>query len=395
MRVLFVNYEFPPLGGGGGTTTKFLAGYLARTGVEITVLTAGYRGLPKTELVDGYRIVRVPCLRSQESQCSPLEMASFVLCAIVPMLRMIRSWKPALLHIFFAVPTGPLGLLAKKITGLPYILYLLGGDVPGFLAKETGWQHRMLKGLSHSTWKNAAFTVANSGGLHDLAKKAFPDVPVQVISNGVDTSEFKPPIVDERTKNQNSLIMLFVGRFARQKGLPVLLQALDNMLGLDTKIKPSLLVVGDGPDRAEYEAFIGNHNLKGSVRLLGWVPLKALCGIYNSADIFVLPSIAEGMPSVVLQALSCGRPVVSSKVFGSEDLIRSGHNGYLVAPNDALALTNAIRHFLDDAGLLQTMKTNARQSVLEYDWKNIASDFMGLYQTAQKGMIKPGETAHG
>jgi glycogen(starch) synthase len=387
MKVLFVNYEFPPLGGGGGTTTKFIARSMAANNVEVRVLTSGFKGLPATEHQDGYTVIRVPSLRLHESDCSPFEMICFMISAVWPMLRIIREWKPDCAHVFFALPTGPLGLFAKKIAGLPYVLYLLGGDVPGFLPNETGWQHRALKALSHAVWKNASFTVANSDGLLGLARRAFPDVPLRVITNGVDTAAFCPMDMVENCsgRDPSGLHLLFVGRFAPQKGLLVLLQAIDRLCSTGNSGSIKLTIVGDGPEKMEYEAFVATRGLQKHLRFLGWVPLQKLCGIYNQADIFILPSIAEGMPSVVLQALSCGRPVISTKVYGSENLIIDGYNGYIVSPNDPVSLAECIRRFMGNRELLETMKRNARESVVSYDWTHKAAEFMELYrQMVQK-----------
>jgi len=376
MRVLFVNYEFPPLGGGGGTTCKYLAGALAAKGAKVTVLTAGFTGLPPVEQVDGYEIRRVKCRRTSESHCSPLEMISFVVHAALPMLRLIRSFKPAMIQVFFALPTGPLGWLAAKWCGVPYIVYLLGGDVPGFLDREIGWQHRLLRGVSRSIWSTAARVVANSEGLRRLGNKAFPDIAVDVITNGIDTTDFC--IQTDRPKHDD-VRLLFVGRLVDQKGLPVLLEALSSIVAASGRTDIRLCVVGDGPQKPHYQQYIDAHALNGRVEFAGWVKLADLKHRYNASDIFVLPSTFEGMPSVVLQAMACGVPVVSTRVFGSEDLVEDSYNGYLVDIGDSKAMAQRLLYLADHPDQRQMMGMNARNSVMQYNWRTIADRFLALY----------------
>ena len=376
MRILFISYEFPPLGGGGGTTCKYLAKALAATGTEIKVLTAGFSGLPLVEKIDGYEIRRVKCRRTSESHCSPLEMISFVVHAVLPMLRLIRSFKPAVIHIFFALPTGPLGWLAAKMTGVPYIVYLLGGDVPGFLDKEIGWQHRMLHGVSRAIWSSAARVVANSEGLRRLGEKAFPDIKVDVITNGIDTTDF---CIQTGLPERKDVRLLFIGRLVDQKGLPALLEALSSIVNTSGRTDITLCVVGDGPQKSHYQQYIDDHKLNGQVEFTGWVKLSDLMHRYNASDIFVLPSTFEGMPSVVLQAMACGVPVVSTRVFGSEDLVVDGFNGYLVGIGDSKAMAERLQYLADHPEQRHAMGMNARNSVIHYDWRNIADRFNALY----------------
>ena len=376
MRILFISYEFPPLGGGGGTTCKYLAKALAATGTEIKVLTAGFPGLPAVEKIDRYEIRRVKCRRTSESQCSPFEMISFVVHAALPMLRLIRSFKPAMIHIFFALPTGPLGWLAAKMTGVPYIVYLLGGDVPGVLDKEIGWQHRMLHGVSRAIWSSAARVIANSEGLRRLGEKAFPEIKVDVITNGIDTSDF---CIQTGLPERRDVRLLFIGRLVDQKGLPTLLEAFSSIVNTSGRTDITLCVVGDGPQKSHYQQYINDHKLNGQVEFTGWVKLSDLVYRYNASDIFVLPSTFEGMPSVVLQAMACGVPVVSTRVFGSEDLVVDGFNGYLVDIGDSKAIAERLQYLADHPEQRHVMGMNARNSVMHYGWRNIADRFNALY----------------
>src|SRR5205809_7892851 len=97
MRVLLLNYEFPPLGGGAATASAQIARHMAAQGVEVAVLTSHFKGLPRRERKDGYVVYRVPVMRRYLDRCSMPEMGTFVLSAVIPALRLAGSFKPDLM----------------------------------------------------------------------------------------------------------------------------------------------------------------------------------------------------------------------------------------------------------------------------------------------------------
>src|SRR3954468_20729535 len=107
MRILLLNYEFPPIGGGAATASAQIAAHLAKRGVEVVVLTSHFKGLAHKERRDGYTIYRVNAMRRHIDRCSVPEMGGYVLGSVVPALRIASRFRPDLMHIFFGVPTGP------------------------------------------------------------------------------------------------------------------------------------------------------------------------------------------------------------------------------------------------------------------------------------------------
>ncbi len=301
MKVLMINYEFPPLGGGGGTTTMFLAKHLARSGVQIRILTTGFLGLSPRETIDGYEIIRFKTRRDKMYQSDQWEMFLFLINGLSRAFRMVRSWQPDLLHIFFGYPTGPIGWMIQKRLHLPYVLSLLGADVPGIYNQEVGIQHAILKPLTKIIWRNAGFVVANSQGLKEAAEANVRGCSVDVVENGIDLETFYPGNRRDRT---SMLRLLFVARFAVNKRLDLLLQACKELLD-EGEAGWSLTVIGDGPLRQDYETFLsGDERLRQRIHLPGWVKIEQLRDHYHSSDVFVLTSDYEGMPSVVLQAMA-------------------------------------------------------------------------------------------
>jgi len=245
MRLLFINYEFPPLGGGAGRATAQIARQMARMGHEVTVLTSRFSGLPARESKDGYIIHRIPTLRKYKEKCRVFEMVAFLLSSLLAVLRLGKRWKPDMSVSFFTIPSAPASLLLKKVFRIPYIVSLRGGDVPGFMGKDLQFYHFLTKGAIRYMWRQSQAVVANSEGLKSLAQETSQSIDIKMIPNGVDADFFQEQAVEgqeERLKLFRSLghsrtvieneestpfNILTVGRLSSQKGLDILIDAID------------------------------------------------------------------------------------------------------------------------------------------------------------------------
>jgi glycosyltransferase involved in cell wall biosynthesis len=214
-----------------------------------------------------------------------------------------------------------------------------------------------------------------------LARQHAPSAPIALIPNGVNVDEFSPPT---RTRPANPPRLLFVGRLARQKGVRYLLEALRS-----AGSRPLLRIVGDGPDRPELERFIAEHGLSDRVEIVGWLAREQLPAQYDWGDIFVLPSLDEGMPNVVLEAQAAGMPVIATDVPGSRDLVTTGVDGLLVPPEDARSLAFAIETLCHEPARLRAYGQQSREAALARRWEQIAD----RYRTALLGACGRGSTA--
>lgn len=372
MRIVCVNYEYPPLGGGAGNATANIAREMAGLGHKVMVLTSAFKGLPKVEERDGYVLRRIPTLRAHEDHCRPFEMAAFMLSSCLAVPRAARAFKADAVIAFFGLPCGPAAWLAKKRLGVPYVVSLRGGDVPGFQPYDLKNHHRLTAPLIHFLWRGAAHVVANSNGLRDLALSTSAGIPVSVIPNGVDAALFSPP----KTRPGGPVRFLFVGRVVRQKGLDVLFDAL---AGLEASLAWSLDVVGDGPARVELAARANRLGLTEKIRFLGWRGRAEMPALFREADLFVFPSRDEGMPNAVLEAMASGLPVVATRISGNEEIVRHGETGLLVPSEDAAALGEALTRLVGRAEERAAMGHGARRlAETEYSWASVARRYLDL-----------------
>jgi glycosyltransferase involved in cell wall biosynthesis len=376
MRVLLINYELPPIGAGAGNATAQIARYLASAGAEVGVLTSRFDGLPAHEFRDGYAIWRAPSVRRRPDRSSPPEMLSFVAGAMPLALRLGKRWRPDATCVFFGVPCGPLGLVLRRILGIPYIVSLRGGDVPGFMGRELAALHRATLPLLLTIWRQSNGLIANSPGLLALARRTWPDAPIRLIPNGVDLEIFSP---GTRVRPADPPRLLYVGRLASQKGIIHLLEALRR-----TQVPVELRIVGDGPERPRLQAATLDSSPRARVEFAGWSERRDLPGHYRWADAFVLPSLDEGMPNVVLEAQASGLPIIGTDVAGTRDLVEHGRNGFLVPPAEPAALAAAIDSLAGDANLVRTFGACGRASAMRYSWAHVADQYGQLLQTAAR-----------
>jgi glycosyltransferase involved in cell wall biosynthesis len=372
MRILLVSYEYPPVGAGAATAGRAIAKALIELGHRVVVLTGRFKGLPPRYEDHGIIIHRVPSLRRRIDRSDVVEMASFLVASLMLVPTIVRTHRVEGAIVFFSMPCGPIGLLGRWVCRVPYIISLRGGDVPG-AEPALNFLHRFLSPIRRAVLKNSIAIVANSDGLRKMAETA-DAFPVKVIPNGVDT-EFFIPAQSKPARNENILRILFVGRFRQQKNLPFLFR---QVAQLPTSTF-ELHLVGDGPERQRLEELARELGIASAIRWHGWMSPAALPQIYQSADCLVNPSLYEGMPNVVLEAMACGLPVIASRVPGNEELVLDGDTGFLFDFREPAALVSAFAQ-LRDASLRRRMGTSARDRAANFrSWTNVARRYAELF----------------
>jgi glycosyltransferase involved in cell wall biosynthesis len=376
MRILLVNYEYPPVGAGAGTATQAIAKELVQSGHEAVVLTGRFAGLPNSSQEDGVVIQRVASFRKAKDRCTIPEMISFVASALVSLPGIVRRHRIEGALIFFSFPCGPIGLVARWRCGVPYVISLRGGDVPGN-EPHLNSLHKLLAPIRHTVLRNSVAIVANSDGLRKLAEAADP-FPVRTIPNGVDTAFFKPAPADHETKGGRRFRILFAGRLQAQKNLPLLFQQLAQLPSASYELH----LVGDGPLNAHLRALANDLGIAAAITWHGWLSRSALREVYRSADCLVNPSLYEGMPNVVLEAMACGKPIIASRVAGNDAVVQEGVTGFLFSLNKPATLRELLQTLLSDPIRAAEMGRKGREwTERNFSWSRVAAAYVQLFET--------------
>jgi len=378
-KLLIVNYEFPPLGGGAGTATFNLARWWAKCGAEVTVLTTRFRGQPEIEQMHGFTVMRIPSLRRQVDRSSVIEMLAFMVSALIHARPIARRTRAEAAITFFGLPCGPVGYLLRKTMGIPYIVSLRGGDVPGYMPASLSLYHRTTSFLSRIVWRSALAVIANSSGLAELAGKFAKDLTIGIIPNGVDTELFHPPAMRQ---GGGIVSIMTVGRLHHQKGNDILLQAFAALNEADRK-DCRLVIVGDGPAKPQLQDMATALGIAEKVDFRGWIDHSQLPDLYRQADIFAFPSREEGMPNVVLEAMASGLPVVASGISGIPLAVEDGRTGRLVPEKEPEKLLAALLELLEDPGQARAMgEAGRRKAETELTWDAVTARYREGYVTA-------------
>ncbi len=376
MNLLLINYEYPPIGGGAGNATMFIGRALHALGHRVTVLTSAYgehRGIGQD---GGVAIHRLRVQRRQANRASALEMFSFTRAALRAVPGIAADCGTQAVIVFFTLPCGPVALQLHRRRGVPYVVSLRGGDVPG-LVPEISWQHWLLTPLRRKVLRSAQAIVANDPGLARLSMAADP-FPVNIVHNGVDCEFYRPRTTPKSPGTPTEV--LFVGRFHRQKNLPFFLEQMARLHAAEPGAW-RLSLVGDGGERRALEECVRHLDLGSMVRWLGWQKDKAdLLQLYQQADVVVNPSLYEGMPNVVLEAMACGLPVVASDIPGNNTLVQPGRTGFLFTLGDADAFRGALQQIRAQPGRARALGENGRRRVQEeFSWRRVAQSYLELF----------------
>lgn len=333
MRVAILLRSFPPdTIGGMETQTKRMATELHRAGHNITIFTKRFGEHDDSDVP--YEVARV-----RHYQLNPfVSDLTFLVFALLSLVRRRNEFD--ILQCMMIYPMGFLGYIVNKITGLPYFAWIRGGDY--YLMNDIWWKRWMMRRVLNDT-----LVLAQSEEIREDVTADFSDIDcnIEVLGNAVS--------IPNNTASGEGI--LYVGRLAPKKGLVYLISA---MVDVDAH----LTIVGDGSEHKKLETLAASIDV--DVTFVGEIDPDKVDQYYRDAAVFVLPSIeGEGMPNVVLEAMSWGLPVVTTDSGGLPTLVADGDTGYLIPMRDANALATAIGRLLHDSEKRETMGTAARQYV--------------------------------
>jgi glycosyltransferase involved in cell wall biosynthesis len=282
----------------------------------------------------------------------------------------VASFRPDLIYAPWAYPDGWAAVRLARGAGLPVILKVHGSDV------RLVDRHPDRLGGTREALGSADAVVAVSRDLAErvVALGADPD-RVRLIYGGIDAGLFNlGPRSEARARlglDPDGPILLFVGNLVAVKGVDVLIEAVAKLI--DEGMRPTCYLIGQGPLGRSLDRQARLLGIEGRVRQLGPLPLDRLPDWYRSADVLVLPSHSEGVPSVLVEASACGTPYVASRVGGIPEIAHLGR-GRLVAPGEASLLARAIREAVDDTPPPAEVPASFRS----YD--DVASDLTDLFE---------------
>lgn len=304
------------------------------------------------------------------------------------------------LHAHFAHDPALIALLARMLTGISFSFTAHARDLVQIP------QHALIERIEHAT-----VMLTCSGTNIDYVNDVVPEplrAKVRLIHHGVNLDGFAPspypptpspmrgrggeaspplPVWERGSGGEGTPLILSVGRLVEKKGFPDLIAACARLKQSGQRF--CCAIYGDGPLHGELTALIERLDVTDCVMLAGERSQQELIPIFQRADLFALaPFVTEegdrdGIPNVLVEAMACGLPVVSTAVAGIPELVRHDHNGLLTAAHDVAGLADALAALLGDRGRRARMSVAARQTVVEhFDLRAAAQQIATLFEHA-------------
>ena len=379
MDILICNYEYPPLGGGGGVVTAQLVDQLAKRH-RVTVLTSRAFDLPEESRENGAEIIRVPVFgRTKKAAGSLPSLLSYVPAAIRRGKALMRERSFDVINTHFAVPTGPVGDSLARHAGIPNILSVHGGDLydpSKWMSPHRHWiLRRLIKGLLERADRvvgQSSNTNANVGRFYTKAVE-----PV-LIPLGIERPTIEPAARADYGLGADDVLLVTVGRLVARKALDQLLDLLPRL----TERQVKLLVIGTGPEEGALRARAADRGVAERVHFLGGLSDQEKFDVLGMADLYVSSSQHEGFGLVFLEGMAAGLPVICYDHGGQTDFLVDGETGYLVPLNDKEMLERRIRELVIDAALRQKIADINRQRVERYFIEEMARAYEEQFELA-------------
>lgn len=349
---------------------------------------------PGKDLVEFSRRSRLPTY-GVSMRREPSIVADFR--SLLRLFNLVRRLKPQIVQTH-TPKAGLLGMLAAFLAGVPVRIYTVNGLV---LQSRSGWQRKL---LSMTEWLGCAFStqvlcVSHSLRRDVVAQGLCPAGKIKVLghggSHGVDLAKFSAGTFCERERSRTlyripaeALVMAFVGRFTRDKGLKELAASWSELRGDFPSLRLILCgqpEVHDAVPAPTMSQLVNDPR----VHFIDAAP-EDMPAVYSAVDLVVLPSYREGLPNVALECGAMKIPIVATRVAGCFDAIQDGITGLLVEPRNAEALTCGLRRLLQDPKLRQSMGEAAAGFVAShFDEKNLSQLLLEEYRRLLKEAVSP------
>lgn len=369
MNILVVNWQdrLNPLAGGAEVHLHEIFGRIVNWGHKVVLLTSGFRGAKREEILDGI------CIRRRGGRsdfnfhvpfCVKDILRQEKIDIIVEDLNKIPFFTPLYVKKpVFAILLHRFGKSIFSETILPFAMYVY-----------------MAESMVPVVYRHIPFDVISESTMEDLVDSGIAQDNVYIHYCGIDKNVYKPD-----KEGEKSFSITFVGRIKKYKSIDHLLYAIPDVL----KSFPNLTIaiVGDGDDIPRLKKIASSLGLDEVVEFTGFVSTKKKVRILQTSEVVVNTSIREGWGLTVIESNACGAPVIAADSPGLRDSVKDGYSGLLYPYGDIDSLVGAIKKLLSHRELLKQMQKNAIEWSKRFDWGESAKGILELLERRIAGEI--------
>ncbi|MDA3005347.1 MAG: glycosyltransferase family 4 protein [Actinomycetota bacterium] len=398
MRILMISHMYPsPVNPTGGIFVHEQVKALRDRGHDVRVVSpkgwappglsrwSSYRDVVAEDTVDDVVVHYPRKLTLPGGRLGHRNADAFLLGIRGTVRRIHAEWPIDVIHAHMMVPDGWAAARMGHELGVPAVGTAHRADVLDVPAQGAKARMRVAEAIQTL---DAVVTVSRAIG--DAADAiARPRRPITVVPNGADAAVFMPRDPAEARRRlgipAEGPVISYVGKLVPRKGVDTLIEAM-GILAARAAGAPRLVMAGIGGMREPLEQRAAQLDVADRITWLGKVPHDDVGWVMSAGDVFVLPSLSEGLPTVVCEAMACGLPVVATAVDGTPEIVDDPATGLLVQPHDAGGLAAALARMLDDPDMARAMGAEAlRRSEAEYTWAANARRMEQVYAQVTQG----------
>lgn len=346
---------------------------------------SSYRDVVARDVVDGIEVHYPRKLTLPGGRLRHRNAEAFLLGIRRTVRRIHAEWSIDVIHAHMMVPDGWAASRIGPELGVPTVGTAHRADVLDIPAQGAKSRMQVAEAIRSL---DAVVTVSRAIG--DAADAiARPKRPITVVPNGADAEVFLPrdPVEARRRLGipEGGPVVSYVGKLVPRKGVDTLIESM-GVLAARESGAPHLVMAGIGPMRESLEQRARELGVADRITWLGKVPHDDVGWVMSTGDVFILPSLSEGLPTVVCEAMACGLPVVATAVDGTPEIVDEPATGLLVQPHDIDGIAAALSRLLDDPALRAQMGAEAlRRSAADYTWAANARRMEDVYSSVTRG----------
>lgn len=374
LKVLMINYEYPPIGGGAATACKhMLEVYAKRDDISVDLITCS--DTPKTKiekLNDKITIYKIGLRKKSPHYWRTIEMAVWLVKAALYSLRFIKN-EYDLVHCWAGYPSGLIGYMLKW--KFPYIVALRGSDIPGYSKRTDTLDRIIIRKISRIVWKNSEAITTLSLDSSKLAKKTL-DTDYKVIINGVDIQEFFPEEGFEKVDPDN-IRLVFIGRLIPRKAVKYILEAMPKVLETFPGKRINLDIYGGGPLLESHRSVAKSLGIDSNVVFHGVVPREKVPAMLRKHDIMLIPSLSEALSNVTQESIGSGLVILATDT-GAAELIDG--NGVVVKKASSEDIAEKLIDLINNPEKIERFKARSWELARGMTWEVCANSYIDLYK---------------